>query len=74
MGRNKGKGRGFLAGKEIRPASPLEWGAVGDVREASGVAEHPGGDCQGLGWGVELPRGIDTPRVDEFSGGTKSPE
>ena len=37
--------------------------------EASRVAENSGGDCQGLGGGVEFPRGTDTPRLEEFPRG-----
>ena len=35
-------------------------------RETSGVSEHPGGDWKGVGGGVKLPRGINTPGVEEF--------
>ena len=39
---------------------------VGDKeegREASGVANNPLGSCQGVGEGVELPQGNETPGV-----------
>ena len=37
--------------------------------KASGVVENPGGDRQGVRGGVELPRGTNTPRVEELPGG-----
>ena len=33
----------------------------------------PGGDRQGVRGGVELPQGIETPRVDELSWGDETP-
>ena len=42
-------------------------------REASGVAEKPGGESQGVHGGVELPQSIDTPRVAELPWGGKTP-
>ena len=49
---------------------------VGDEeggREASGVAEKPGGGRHGVGGGVELPQGADTPGVDEVPQGDETP-
>ena len=43
-------------------------------REASGVAENSGGDREGVGGGVELPRGIGTPGVEEFPLGDETSE
>ena len=43
-------------------------------REASGVAENPLGYRQGVEGGVELPQGTNTPGVEEFPRGTKTPE
>ena len=40
--------------------------------EASGVAENTGGYCQGVGGGVELPRGINTPGVEELPQGDET--
>ena len=37
--------------------------------EASVVAENPGGDRQGVGGEVQLPRGTDTPGVENLSQG-----
>ena len=42
------------------------------VHEASGVAENPRGDCQGVGGGVESPSGTNTPGVEELPRGDKS--
>ena len=42
--------------------------------KASGVPENSGGDCQGVGGGVESSRGINTPEWKSFPGGTKPPE
>ena len=36
------------------------------------MAENPGGDRQGVGGGVELPRGINTPRVEELPQGDET--
>ena len=41
-------------------------------REASGVAENSGGEIQGVGGGVDLPRGINTPGVEEVPWGDKT--
>ena len=48
---------------------------MGDIEgglEAYGVAENPGGDCQGVGGGVESPRGTNTPRVEELPWGDEN--
>ena len=66
MGRYQGKGRGFPAGES------LGVGGRKGGREASGVAENPRGDCQGVGGEVKLPRGINTPEVDELPRGGKT--
>ena len=42
-------------------------------RKAYRVAENPGGGCQGVQGGVELPQGINTPVVDDFPWGDKTP-
>ena len=42
-------------------------------RKASGVADNPRGDRQGVGWGVELPQGIKNPISEEFSQGDDTP-
>ena len=39
------------------------------VHEVSGVALNPGGDCQGVGGAIELPRGTKTPGVERFPRG-----
>ena len=39
------------------------------AREASGVAENPVGNCHGVGGGVESPRGINIPGVEELPRG-----
>ena len=43
-------------------------------REASEVTENPRGSHQGVGRGVELPQGNNTPGVTEFPRGMKPPE
>ena len=43
-------------------------------REAFRVAENPGGDRQGVGGRVELPRGIYTPQVEELPWGDETSE
>ena len=45
-----------------------EWG-----HEASGVAVNPLGSRQGVGGGVKLPQGTDTPGVAELPRGDKTP-
>ena len=72
MGRNKEKRRGLPAGGKTRPASPMEWGAEKGGPKASRVAENPRGDHQGVGGRVELPRGIDTPGIEELPQGDKT--
>ena len=73
MVRGKGKGRGFLAGRETHPESPLEWGKKNVVPEASRVVENLGEDCQEVvGRGVEFPRGNNTPVVEELPRGDKN--
>ena len=42
-------------------------------RKAYRVAENPQGDRQGVQGGVELPQGIDTPRVEELPRGDETP-
>ena len=42
-------------------------------RKASVVAENPRGGAQGVGEGVELPQGANTPGVDEEPWGDKFP-
>ena len=39
--------------------------------KASGVAENPEVDCQGVGGGVELPRGTVTLEWESYHGGMK---
>ena len=41
-------------------------------RESYGVAENHGEDRQGVGGGVELPQGIDTPGVNKFPRGDRT--
>ena len=55
----RGKPSGKFYGVGIREGSP----------EAFRVAENPGGDCQGVGGGVELQRGIENPGVEELPRG-----
>ena len=66
-------GRG--EGREAYGVASDPSGVGGDRggREAYGVAEKPRGDCQGVGGGVELLQGIDTPGVDVFYWGDKTP-
>ena len=63
----KKRGRERVASRRENPSG--DYSGVG-IREGapkdSGVTENPGGDRNGVGGGVELPRGIDTPRVEEF--------
>ena len=40
--------------------------------EISRVAENPGGYCQGVGGGVQLPGGINTPGVEELPVGDEN--
>ena len=64
-----------VAGWRENPAG--EYSGVGDGEggsKASRVTENPGGDRQGVGGGVELPRGTDTPGVEELPRGIKPPE
>ena len=69
-----GVGGGGEDRKAYRVASePSGVGGDGGVREAYGVAENPRGDRQGLGVGVQLPQGIDTPEVDALTRGDKIP-
>ena len=42
--------------------------------EASGVAENPEGDRQGVGGGVKSPQGIEKPGVEEFPQGEIPPK
>ena len=53
-------------GREAYGVASEPSGVGGDEggREADRVAENPGGDRQGVGRGVELLQGIDTPRVE----------
>ena len=49
---------------------------VGDEeggRKSYGVTENLGGDSQGVQGGFELPQGIDTPGLDKFPWGDKTP-
>ena len=67
------RGRERVASRRENPAG--ESSGVG-IRErgpeASGVAENPGRDRQGVGGGVKLPRGINTPGVEELPRGDKT--
>ena len=45
-----------------------KWG-----HEASRVEENPRGYYQGVGWGVQLPQGIDSSGVDALSWGDENP-
>ena len=46
-------------------------GSEGD-RNVTGVEENPGADCQGVGGGVDLPRGTETTGVEELPRGDKT--
>ena len=48
-------------------------GDEGGGREASGVEENPWGSRQGVGGGIELPQGNDTPGVTELPQGDETP-
>ena len=69
----KKRGRERVSGQRENPAGKSSRVGIkeGDP-EASGVAENPRGDCQGFVGGVELPRGIDTPGVEELLRGGKT--
>ena len=54
-------------------ARPPEGGCEEGGRKAYRVAENPRRDHQGVHKGVESPPGIDTPGVDEFPRGDKTP-
>ena len=57
-----------VSGRRENPAdNSLGVGIREGGPEASGVAETPGGDLQGVGGVVDSPRGIDTPGVEELS-------
>ena len=57
--------RGNLASESSRVRNGKE------SPEASGVEENSWGDCQGVGGGLDLPRGTNTPRVEELPRGGK---
>ena len=66
MGLGKGKGRVLPAGRENPDGKSSVVGGREEGRKASGLAENPRGDCQGVGERFELPRGIDTLVVEEL--------
>ena len=71
MGREKGKGRGLSAGRKTWPGNPLEWDSG---RGAQGLrsGRKSRGDCQGVGGGVDSPKGTDTPGVEELPWGDET--
>ena len=54
-------------------SDPYEVGGDRGGHEAYGVTENPGGDLQGVGGGVKLPQGIDTPGVEALPWGDENP-
>ena len=65
-------------GGEVREAygvasEPSRVGGNEGSREAYRVAENPNGDRQGVGGGVELPQGINTPGVGALPQGDETP-
>ena len=70
VGVRHGSGRGersrVACRRENPDGDPSGVGNREGGHEASGVAENPGGDRQGVGWVVESPQGINTPGVEEL--------
>ena len=66
---------GNYGGREASGLDPKTHRVRGkeEGREASGVAENPGGGRHGVGRGVELPQGADTPGVAEGPRGDETP-
>ena len=73
-GKSYGVGGGGEGGAAYGVATEL-FGVRGDggVCKAYGVTENPGGYRQGVGWGVQLPQGIDSSGVDALSWGDENP-
>ena len=65
--------RETVAGRRENPAGKSSGVGVREgTPEASRVAKTPGGDRQGVGGGVELPRGTNTPGVEELPWGNQT--
>ena len=69
----KQRGRERVSSRRETPAGESSGVGYGEGGcKASGVAENPWGDRQGVGGGVESPRGTDNPGVEELPRGDKT--
>ena len=69
----KQRGRGRVSSRQETPAGESSGVGYGEGGcKASGVAKNPRGNCQGVGGGVESPRGTDNPGVEELPRGDKT--
>ena len=64
---------GNKGGHKASGVDPESHGVGEGGHETSGVAENRGGRSHGVGGGVNLPQGADTPRVSEGPRGDETP-
>ena len=69
MGRKKGTGIGSPDGGKTRPERHTEWEKEREDPRPPEWRKTTGGKRQGVGFGIELPRGTNNPGVEELSWG-----